>query len=477
MVLTFPLPLVAQVPDAQPPFVETIEVREVELRVDLSSLPTLESIGRRGAEDFIVVEDGISYPLTELAPAAVSDWIFVLYFDPILAGPAARQRAAIELAGQADRLVSGGLTEIVIADPLPRTVLATGDAEALRRRLDELALAAASEADPVVPSPAPAGEAATTTRLTQLDRLTVELAARGGGGARGLILPVGSWPLDPQELAGLSNTKTAPSAETPKFAPLHETARALAGYGWVTLPLALRAESAEPEPSAAEKRTQVAMGGSGDRRTTVPILSLSGADPVADPATAAQIATVTDLSLMPFAELARATSGALVGERGRLESALSDLLRRRQFTYRSPFPQPGRLLSLEVRWSGGDGRLLRAPRWLRSSSPPEVSAVRLRRLLSGDIAPQAPAASAIQWSSADGRVCFPGDGDHRWVRLSTATDKGGQIHTTTGAPLQAQRSAAGLCVETPPAVAGSRTARLAEDLETEAWSGVVIGAD
>ena len=67
--LVFALPLAAQRPaqapaqppteSAPPPFVETIEVREVELRVDLSSLPTFESIGRKGQQDFLVVEAGM----------------------------------------------------------------------------------------------------------------------------------------------------------------------------------------------------------------------------------------------------------------------------------------------------------------------------------------------------------------------------------------------------------------------------------
>ncbi len=476
------LPLAAQSPTTQqpagqPPFAETIEVREVEVRVDLSSLPTFESIGKKGAEDFLVIEDGVDHPVSELG-AATDDWIFVLYFDSVLAGPEARQRAAIELAGQAERLTAGGLAEIVVADPLPRTLLTTGSADALRRQLDQLALMAARE-------PAPAETSlgvATAARLAQLDRLTVEIAARGGGGARGLLLPVGSWPLDPEALSRL--TKTAEPAagavsERPEFQPLRETARALAGYGWVTVPLALRAPREASEPSAAERRTQVSMGGGGDQRTTVPIVSISGKGEPTDPATAARVDTLTDFSLIPYAELARASSGALVGEPGRLKSILGDLLDRRQITYRSPFPQPGRLLPLEVRWKGGDGRTLPAPRWLRSATPPEVAAARLRRMLAGDAAaltPQTSKSGEIQWSADPGRVCFPGEGDKRWVRLSTATEKDGQVQVVTGQPVQLERTAAGLCADAPAATAG-RTVRLAEDLENETWSGATSAAN
>ena len=448
-----------------PPFVETIEVREVELRVDLSALPTFESIGKKGREDFLVIEDGVDHPLTELG-AATGDWIFMLYFDSVLAGPEARQRAAIELAGQAERLTAGGLAEVVVADPKPHTLLATGSAEALRQKLDELALAAGREIPPAEGSLA----AASAARLTQLDRLSIEIASRGGGGARALLLPVGSWPLDPEGLARLTKTEAPAAADRPEFEPLRETARVLAGYGWVTLPLALRAPRDVAEPSAAERRTQVSMGGGGDQRTTVPIVSISGKGEPTDPATTARVDTLTDFSLIPYAELARASSGALVGEPGRLKGVLGNLLDRRQVTYRSPFPQPGRLLPLEVRWKGGDGRTLTAPRWLRSSTPPEVTAARLRRMLAGDTAPQAAKTGEIQWHAESGRICFPGDGDKRWVRLSTATEKDGQIQIVTGQPVQIERSAAGLCADAPAAGAG-RTVRLAEDLENETWTG------
>ncbi len=136
-----------------------------------------------------------------------------------------------------------------------------------------------------------------------------------------------------------------------------------------------------------------------------------------------------------------------------------------------------------MRWKGGDGRTLAAPRWLRSSTPPEVTSARLRRLLAGDAAsptPQAPAtanAGGIRWNTESGRVCFPGDGDKRWVRLSTATEKDGQIQIATGQPVQIERTAAGLCADAPAATRGGRTARLAEDLENETWTGAVSPAN
>jgi hypothetical protein len=474
--LCFASPLAAQTAASPPPFVETIEVREVEVRVDLAALPRLESIGRRGIEDFIVVENGVAHPLTELTEAESSQWIFVLYFDSILANPAARQQAAIAFAGRAAQLTAGGLAEIVVADPRPHTILSTGDRDVLRRALDELALAAGNEPSPSALPPKLASAAAGA----QLDRLSLEIAARGGGGSRALLLPVSSWPIDPESLAALereraaSGLPAAAAAASTEFRPLLETARVLAGYGWVTLPVALRPAGEVVPPSAAEQRVESTTGGGGDRRTTVtyPVLSSrENRDP--DATTEAQLDTVTDFTLTPFAELSRATSGALIGQTDRLRTALDRIAGRKQFTYRSPFPEPGRLLALEVRWKSGDGRLLAAPRWLRSSTPPEVSAARLRRLLAGD---PVPTASGIRFDSTEPAVCFAGEGEKRWVRISTATKSGGEVRISTGQPVQLTRGERGLCADRPRLSSngsGVSTVLLAEDLENESWTGVV----
>ncbi|MEO8277519.1 MAG: hypothetical protein ABI639_14995 [Thermoanaerobaculia bacterium] len=490
-------PLRAQPPATPPPFVETIDVREVEVRVDLAALPKLESIGKRGREDFLVVEDGVDYPLTELGPAERSQWIFLLYFDSTLADAAARQSAAIALAREASLLTAGGLAEIVVADPQPHVVLSTASTEALRQRLNEIALGAGNEAKGTSGKNGSTGAPGSTSvaaRLAQLDRLTVEIAARGGGGSRALLLPVGSWPVDAETLARLSLARHAKpeAAATPsaassaaaasdpptgasEFRPLLETSRVLAGYGWVTLPIALRPAREDIPGSAAERRMQSSTGGGGDRRESVPILSLPLRDEHPDSTTETQLDVVTDFTLMPFAELSRATSGALIGQTDRLQSALGDLVTRRQFTYRSPSPAPGRLLPLEVRWKGGDGRLLSAPRWLRASTPPEVSAARLRRLLAGDRVPEGSKIQLSAGSSTSGqRICFPGAGEKLWVRLSSASEAEGQVTVTTSKPVELTHSADGFCTDTPAhTVRASRWVTLAENLDDESWTGAV----
>ena len=63
----------------------------------------------------------------------------VLYFDLSLGGQAGLQAAAQALSAEADDLVAVGPVEVVVADPLPSTVLPpTAQAAALRARLDSL---------------------------------------------------------------------------------------------------------------------------------------------------------------------------------------------------------------------------------------------------------------------------------------------------------------------------------------------------
>ena len=460
-------PLAAQAPTSPPPFVETIEVREVEVLVDISTLPTFESIGRKAREDFIVIEEGVAHPLTELGSSDAAQWIFVLYFDSILAGPEARQRAAIELAGLSERLTAGGLAEIVIADPLPHTLLSTASADALRRQLDELAVAASKEADRTEPSLAKA----TAARLAQLDRLTVEIAARGGGGARALLLPVGAWPFDPESLARLTQAKPDASLEASEFQPVQETSRALAAYGWVTLPIALRTPRDVPEPSAAERRTQVSMGGSGDRRTTVPIVSISGQGEPSDPATAARVDTLTDFGLMPFAALARASSGS------------SDRRKRTpgEHARRSAAPPPVHL-SLAVpgaRKPPGARSPLEGRRRTHPAGPP------LAALLHPARSSRLPAFAGCSRAMPSPRQRMPAgsSGKRRTggsALLGMATGAGSACRPPPrktarfrSRPVPRSRSSAaprGLAW-TPPPPAPGRTVRIAEDLESETWTG------
>lgn len=463
----------AQAPGETPPFAETIEVREVEVRFDLSSLPPFESLGKKGREDFKVFEDGVERPLTQFAPGEPGDWTYLLYFDAQLAGPETRAAAASALADQAARLTAGGRAEILVADPLPRTRLVTGLPEVLSTALNDLA----SEArrSPALKAKPPAQ--VVSARLEQLDRLTVELASRGGGGARALLVACDSWPLDADAADRLARNRRRENGEAPALSSLDEATRALAGYGWVVYPLTIGPRPEAPGPK--DRGVQVSVGGGGDQRVSAPILNLPGGTP-SSPTEERQMDAHLDIGLTPLARLARATSGSLIADPTRLGPELAQLGGRQRLAFRSPEPRPGTLLPLEVRWTGGDGRALQLPPWVRASTPPEVAAARLRGLLRGDPAPPGGGFELSATPGTNGAVwrlvaCIPADGADRPVRASFARAEREQTTVRVGESQLLTPSERGLCTQLELAAGppGSRLAVVVEDLSNETWTGWV----
>jgi hypothetical protein len=474
-------PAVAQ--ETPPPFTEVIDVREVEILFDPGVLPTFESLGKKEIGDFAAFEGGTTHSLVALTPVAAEDWTHLIYFDPALAGAESRIGAANALARRAGALARGGLVEIVVADPKPRLLASTRDAEALRRALSEVAAAASPrgrggrQTSTAATESAAAGPA---ERVLQLERLTVEIGTRAGGGARALWLPVDGWALSPEELERFDRALHGEVASEPRARALVGAARSLAGYGWITFPLALRDAGEKVSPSDAERGMRVESGGTGDERTTVPIFSTGGSRARQDAASDAQLETLTDMTLVPLAELARTTSGTLVGHESRLISALANLLDRKRATYRAPRPEPGALVPVEIRWRGGDGRTLPATKLLRSGAPTEVSRARLRALLAGDAAATSdeirltgPAAG-----SSSREVCF-GNGEKHPVRISFAREQGnGEIDYLIGERIEVAPANGRLCTTVGQSLASGdrRLAWIAEDLDTDAWTGGVDAA-
>lgn len=469
------VPLAAQT--AAPPFTETIEVREVEILFDTAVLPPFESLGKKGIEDFAAVEAGAAHPLVGFQAVPREDWIHLLYFDPALADAATRRAAANALARRAESLAGGALVEIVIADPRPRLVSSSRDVEVVRRALAELSAGAASRPGAGTAAEKPATEEA---RNVQLDRLSAEIGRRAGGGPRSLWLPVSGLTLSPAELERWSRAKKSGDRGEPMARAFGDAGRVLAGYGWVTFPLALREEGEEVSPSEAERRMRVETGGTGDERTTVPMFTVSGRGQPSGAEAEAQLETMMDFTLAPFAELARTSSGTLVGHETRLRTELDQLLDRRRATYRGPRPKPGELIPVEVRWKGGDDRPVPATRLLRSSTPPEVSASRLRLLLAGDSAPKVETIrlrdSKVQSLVPSRDLCF-GTGEEKPVRVSIAREKkSGEVALFVGEVRELEVEGGGeLCtsLSLPFSADDRRIAWIAEDLDTEAWTGGV----
>lgn len=461
-----------------PPFIEVIDVREVEILFDLSDLPPWESLGRRGREDFVAVEGGAAHPLQVFESVPADEWFHLLYFDAALAGGETQIVAANALARRAESLAAGGRVDVMVADPRPRLLASTGDAEVVRRTLGEIAAAArANRAASATPG------RAESDRILQLDRLVGSVAALAGGGPRALWLPVDGWPVSPETLERWSRAKERGDRTEPVVAALAATGRALAGYGWVTYPVALREARDASSPSDAERRMRVESGGGGDERTVVPMFTVSGARPRPGAEAMAQIDTMTDFALAPFAELARFTSGTLLGHETRLRGELSELLDRRRATYRGPRPKAGTLMPIEIRWSGGDDRALPATRFLRSSTPPEVSAARLRLLLAGDPAPGVAAITlrepTVQTLVPARDLCF-GPGEEKAVRVSSAREsKNGEVSFHVGeVRILTDEGGGELCtgLSLPFSAGDRRIAWVAEDLDHETWTGGVDGA-
>jgi hypothetical protein len=318
---------------------ESVVVREVELRFDLSVLPTFQSIGKKDAADFRVLEGGVQRPTLRFeAEPEAGDWRILVWVDERLVHGAGRAAALRELAGRAARLVAAGPVELVEAGDSPRRAGPFTDAAKLAAALDEASLRGdAAQRFRVSPADAAAG----------LDRLIVALAERDAPGPRALLLPVSAWEVDASfldEIAGARRDLTL----TTRATPLLQASRALAADGWVTLALSLARE--EPAASITERERRAAD---------------------------ARYDAATDLGLVPLRDLVRLSSGAVVSHPRVLDRTLQRLFGRARLIFGSP-ELPAGALSREVRWVGGDGRKLPTPSLVRSGPSPEVAAARAR---------------------------------------------------------------------------------------------------
>lgn len=440
-------------------FEDSLVVREVEVRFDLSVLPPFESLGKRGAGDFALVEDGAERPALRFeAEPEPGGWEVLLWFDAGLASGAARAAAARALAERAARLAAVGSVELIEAgDALTRSGAIASAAE-LAERLGRVAERAAG----ATPSPERAAGA--------FDRLAVEIAERKGGGPRALLLPVSSLEVDAQYLDELGRARAGEPA-TPRVRPLVDAARTLAGYGWTTFAVALPA-AAEPVAVRVEDgQSTVEQGPGGDVRVSAPI---DRPRPAATDST--RIDTALDLGLIPSGDLVRASSGAVAGQPAFLDGLLVRLFSRARLVAMAPETPPGRLLARQVLWSGGDGRPLPAVTLARASTPAEVAAARLRRALAGAAGGELGGGVEIDRGGGRIRVCLAAGVERAWIRLSSARRVDGAPVLAIGEPQQLRRpgapereSAAAACVPWPTATAGDPV-HLVEDLDRESWT-------
>ncbi len=364
-------------------FTERLTIREREVLVDLPDFLQKKSL-KPG--DFQVLVDGQPREVTRAepmaAPAAAGElpWTIVVYVDRILASPGTVFYSGLALSRRTAELTRLGSVEIVVADADPRPALApTREARPLERALTDLAAAARVERDRADRRPAPPGGPDAPRLRRQLDKLLAFLTAHPPTGPHAVLLVADGLDLPDQQIADLD--RGAAGAPQTAAAALQRTARLLAAYGWVAIPVPLRKEGAGlPASTQSEIETFRESTGGSYFGSLPPII------PFRPPkATSLAFSGVIDLMIAPrtaaLRALARATAGTVIGFEVQLDEALGALARRWRLWLAEPdTPVDGRLHPLAVGLPG-KRETVRAPQWLRSSTPEEIAEVRLEDLL------------------------------------------------------------------------------------------------
>ena len=471
------------------PYREEVVVRELEVDFDASVLPPLESLGRRADRDFLVLEDG--RPLEQVAtPAGDAEddgderepgggpcpiLELLVWFDPALASPRARAEGARSLARAA--------TMAAVPACVPITLAVEGSGrEAPVASPAALAALLARRAPEWDSAPA-AGRSPLEVRLRALDRLTVALASRDGGGRRALVVVGDAWAVNADLLNALADLgRGGDGPVLAQLRPIEDAARVAAAFGWTTYVLsAVVPLDSEVRPGPDRRpATRINSGGRESSSWMVRLFAprhyLRGAA-----RDEARLSVATDLGLRPWAHFVRAGAGTLLADAAAVASQMERLANRRRLVVRSPDPGPGRMLPLEVRWTGGDGRALPARRWSRSGMPPEATAARLRALAAGDLDVEL---GALVRTVADDslpparRVCFSGPTTHEFVRAATLSAEAAADAVAVGPVVEVRPFPAEACATLPDAQPSgvARTPEpalaLVEDPESGEWGAL-----
>jgi hypothetical protein len=385
-------------------FSEQVEVREVELVVDLAGSLSRLKKETLDPDDLIVMEDGQERRVTRVGPIAEGrirsllgrdeaiaqpDWTVVVWIDRVLAGPDAAFYASLALAKRAERLTGLGPVEVIAADPSPRVALTpTREPKQVERALTDLVAEAGRDRDkpsarPDLRADASRGMEESALRR-QCERLVAGLTAPRPGGPRLLFLVADGFSLTPEELNVLANDAPAGAPGAGRAAVLLDTARLLAAYGWVVVPLPLHGESPGLRQESRNEIDQLRINdqGGGKYGNSVPPV-VPSRRPKSSPL---QWEGVVDLQVRPdqapLRALVRETAGALTGFEAQLDPTLDTIEGRWHLWLQAPDRRDGRLHAVQVRLR--DGRELRARRWLRSAAPEALDEARLHRLLGGE---------------------------------------------------------------------------------------------
>jgi len=355
-----------------PKFSDRLTVREREILVDLP-----DELQKKPLKpgDFQVLVGGQPREVTRAEPvssAAEPPWTIVVYVDRVLASPATALYSSLALAHHAAELTRLGTVEVVVADSDPRRTLSPSrEAQPLERALNELSATARAGRDRKDHRPVPPAEPDAERVRRQLDKLLAFLNARPPSGPHAVLLVADGPELPAEQLAGLD--RGSPAAPQTVAAALQQTARLLAAYGWVTIPVLLRKDEAGSQASMQSDVETLRQNSAGSSHGSLPP-TIAFAPPEA---TSLAFRGVIDLMVMPrtatLRALARPTAGTVIGFEVQLEEVVAALRRRwRLWIIEPDAPAGGLIQSLAVTLPGRR-ETVRAPVWLRSSPPEETA--------------------------------------------------------------------------------------------------------
>jgi hypothetical protein len=380
-----------------PPSEERIEaeitVFEATLALDPGDL-SFRDRQRLRPDQVLVIEGGAPRRVTNIETADPGAWRILIYVDAPLSRARTLRLASLRLGGEARRLTDLGTVEIVVADPEPRTVFGPsreatplavelgrlGEAELGSDRLSAQRAAFSDIEDGLAaadPRRAQALLAETTLVRERVDHLLLR-AAQGCDGSPCLLLLVSDGFYEEPASFYLGEGQVAePDEARPALEAALELAQTVAGYEWIALPLPLREDRLET-PVVAQPRSDLdvfldhtgAVRRLPRARDKEPAISLDALE--------VSVAPI----LQPLQRLAVSSSGRVVRIADDVAPSLETLPERRRVFYLTDRPLDGDLRPVSARLATGS-TVLTTPTWVRSSTPPAVSAARARALLAG----------------------------------------------------------------------------------------------
>ncbi|HVR29838.1 MAG TPA: hypothetical protein VMS86_09945 [Thermoanaerobaculia bacterium] len=368
-----------------------ITVFETTLMVDADALG-LRDRRRLRPQGLLVLEGGVPRRVTNLQSPEHGSWRVLIYVDAPLSRARTVRLASLRLGEAAQRLTDLGAVEVVVADPEPRTVFGPsreprllaehltrlGESGAGSDEIHRLRLAFGEIGSGLAPGDPRRAESLHQELglvRSRVDHLLLRAAADCDGNPCLLFLVSDGFYEDPAAFYLGEGRLADPAEARPALEASRELAQTLAGYEWISVPLPLREDRLET-PVLAKPRSDfdVFLDHTGAVRPLPkakerePELSLEDLE-----------ISVTPI-LQPLQRLALDTSGRVVRIAEDVGGTLETLPDRRRLFYLTDRTLDGDLRPVSVRLVE-NATALRAPAWVRSSTPAAVAGARVRALL------------------------------------------------------------------------------------------------